>query len=521
MTVRPRRKAGPVLAVLAVLALFVTGCDRNYVLVSSTPDSATGSSVANGRSWAPSVSGDGRYTVFLSDASNLVVGDLDGVTDVFVRDNATHQVLRYTNGSVDAASHPTISPDGSRIAYTVNLAYGAAGIRSTLAVVNRSSGSAAFREWAGDTSWSELNPSLNHDGTVIAWLEKTPYFTTVNYDSTGGRIVGKIPPRTNGTQTGVAANPKLDYYGAYVLFDSSASNYVTGDTNGTSDVFQWALGINTVKRVSVTQTGQQSNGSSGYASWQNSNDLGNVVFASWANNLMPGDTNGHQDIFESATPDYPSGVYRTYRQLTAGNNDSSLPTASGEGNYVSFVSKASNLVPDDTNSALDVFVTNGLGSTWRASVGYTLTQATGASTAPQISLDGRWVSYESDASDLADGDTNGTTDVFTSFARKVTVTSISPSVFTRGVRNYPVVINGSGFEQSSDWFSAPAPHVSLDDGQATFTNVHLVNDNKITANITVEPTAHPDETLSVGLPGPPIQSLDAASSGCACMKTVP
>ena len=109
------RRCGSVLAV--VLLVCFSGCAT--IVRSSVPDVATGQSDANGRSWAPAVSGDGRYTVFLSDASNLVAGDTNGVTDVFVRDNSKQSVVRLTNGAVDANSHPAISVDGSRVAYTV------------------------------------------------------------------------------------------------------------------------------------------------------------------------------------------------------------------------------------------------------------------------------------------------------------------------------------------------------------------------------------------------------------------
>ena len=85
---RARRSSARLRASIVAVAMAVCFGACTTIVRTSVPDVATGQTDANGRSWAPAVSGDGRYTVFLSNASNLVPSDTNGVTDVFVRDNS-------------------------------------------------------------------------------------------------------------------------------------------------------------------------------------------------------------------------------------------------------------------------------------------------------------------------------------------------------------------------------------------------------------------------------------------------
>jgi archaellum component FlaF (FlaF/FlaG flagellin family) len=98
---------------------------------------------------------------------------------------------------------------------------------------------------------------------------------------------------------------------------------------------------------------------------------------------------------------------------TQANDISFVPAISGNGRYVAFTSAASNLVPGDTNGAVDVFVRDRrAGTTSRVSVSSTGAQANGYSYDPAMSADGRYVGFDSDASNLVPGDTNGVNDVF-------------------------------------------------------------------------------------------------------------
>ena len=98
---------------------------------------------------------------------------------------------------------------------------------------------------------------------------------------------------------------------------------------------------------------------------------------------------------------------------TVPNGPSSGPTISSNAHYVAFTSSASNLVSGDTNGASDVFVTDlGTGSTERVSVNATGQQANGPSSGPVMSVEGRYVAFQSSASNLVSGDSPGTLDIF-------------------------------------------------------------------------------------------------------------
>lgn len=95
------------------------------------------------------------------------------------------------------------------------------------------------------------------------------------------------------------------------------------------------------------------------------------------------------------------------------NAASSQPAISADGRYVAFASDATNLVPGDTNGMRDVFVYDGQAKTTsRVSVTSAGGQARGASAAPGLSADGRYVLFSSSANNLVTGDTNGRRDVF-------------------------------------------------------------------------------------------------------------
>ena len=96
-----------------------------------------------------------------------------------------------------------------------------------------------------------------------------------------------------------------------------------------------------------------------------------------------------------------------------GNETSRLPAISGDGRFVAFDSAASNLVAGDTNAKFDIFVRDrDMGLTTRVNVASTGAQSNATSIFPSISQDGRFVSFHSFATNLVPGDTNGTSDVF-------------------------------------------------------------------------------------------------------------
>jgi Tol biopolymer transport system component len=158
--------------------------------------------------------------------------------------------------------------------------------------------------------------------------------------------------------------------GRYILFGSSASNLVPGDTNGHGgqmDVFLHDMQTGGTSRVSLGNSGSEANSGSDRADMSADGRL--IAFDSTASNLVPNDTNNTADVFVRDTLTATTTLVSVDSFGFQGNGPSVGPTLSSDGRYVAFVSDASNLVPNDTNNAADVFVHDRLtGQTSRVSV---------------------------------------------------------------------------------------------------------------------------------------------------------
>lgn len=235
-------------------------------------------------------------------------------------------------------------------------------------------------------------------------------------------VVGQDTARLSVDSSGVEGNKASDTMyslnsvsadGTIVCFSSLASNLVPGDTNATADVFVHDRSTGVTERVSVDSAGIEANGSNYTASL--STDGRFVVFQSMATNLVAGDTNGYLDVF---LHDRTTGITERVSVDSAGaegNGDSGIIPpigVSADGQTVVFTSRASNLVPGDTNGTYDVFVHDrSSGITERVSVDSSGNQSKGASIAA-ISADGQVVAFYSYSDNLVAGDTNGTPDAF-------------------------------------------------------------------------------------------------------------
>lgn len=230
---------------------------------------------------------------------------------------------------------------------------------------------------------------------------------------------------------GVALAPA----GRYVAFTSEADNLVSGDTNGRADIFVHDRETLATTRVNLSSAGGEAN-DSGFKPALSA-DGRFVAFSTWASNLVPGDTNGRQDVFAHDRDADGDGVYdepgatATVRVSVSswgdeGNNSSEVggQATAGSGRFVCFYSDATNLVPSDTNGHRDVFVhdrdADGNGAfdepggvkTVLVSVASNGDQSNGSSSDPAITTDGRFVAFNSIASNLVAGDGNGQSDVF-------------------------------------------------------------------------------------------------------------
>ena len=371
-----RRLTGPAAAL--GLALAVGAAAPGIAGTTERVSVGPGGAQANGISSEATLSADGRFVAFSSFATNLIPIDTNGKQDVFLRDlvaGTTFRMSRAGAGQANGLSRtPSLSADGRLV---------------------------AFESEASNLVQGDTNGELD----VFVRDRKTNILSRVNRGPGGVQAIG-----------GNSSDPKLSADGRFVAFFSEATNLVAGDTNAARDVFVRDRKEGVTTRVSVSSGGVQANKSSESLSLSLSADGRFVAFDSLATNLVPGDTNNRNDVF---VHDRQTG--KTVRasvgpggiQLNASSGRSAL---SANGRFVALSSSATNLVPGDTNGVNDLFVRDLVTATiTRVNVGpggaqadLPMTSAFGSA----ISADGRSVVFSSEATTLVPADTNGHLDVF-------------------------------------------------------------------------------------------------------------
>lgn len=342
---------------------------RTTVLV----DTAAANQAGNGTSSHPGISRDGRYVTFASYASDLVTGDGNGKQDIFRWDRTDGDIIRVSEagagGSADESSYdPVISGDGSRIAYSSD---------ATDIDADDDNGFSDVYLWDADTDES---------------------------DRISQQLLG-------GDANAASYAPVISADGAYVAYQSAASDLVFNDTNDAADVFRRNVAAETTARVSVATSGQP-NGYSVQAAISGNGRY--VAFASQADNLVAGGSpdNGTTNVF---VRDLTAGttVLASRDRVSGPTNGISYgaTTVSDDGRLVTFPSLASDLVAGDSNGVADGFLWDRATGKVSMIVRDKLWGAVnGPIYEPFLSADGRWVGFYSTASDLAPNDTSPITD---------------------------------------------------------------------------------------------------------------
>ncbi|MBX3517815.1 MAG: PD40 domain-containing protein [Rhodospirillales bacterium] len=342
----------------------------SIIRVSTAADGTQG----DGGSFSPVFSPDGTKVAFFGYPSNFVTGDTNGNLDIFVKTLATGAIDRVSTDAAVAQANgdslfPVFSPDGTKVFFE----------------------SAASNLAPGDT---------NGANDIYAKTLATGAIERVSSDAMGA------------PGDGLSSGPvSFSLDGTKVAFSSEASNFVAGDTIPWTEVFVKTLATGAFERASTDAMGVGGNSSS-YGPVL-SPDGTKVAFTSNASNLVPGDTNGTEDIFLKTLATGAIARISTDAAGAQANGGSSNPVFSPDGTKVAFASGASNLVPGDTNGTSDIFVkTLATGAIARISTDAAGVQGNGACGGPTFSPDGTKVAFFSDASNLVPGDTNGTGDNF-------------------------------------------------------------------------------------------------------------
>ena len=410
----------------------------------------------NGRSNTPSISADGRFVAFSSEAANLVPNDTNKKADIFVYDRETEQTSRVSVGSKGEEGNghsfsPSISADGNLV---------------------------AFASDADNLVANDTNGPCGVCGTDVFVYDRQ------------AKQISRVSVGPNGLQGNrYSEHPAISADGNFVAFSSWADNLVSNDTNYQADIFVYDRQKGQTSRVSVGPNGTQSKDGSAHPSI--SADGSFVAFESWARNLVPNDTNDWLDVFVHNRKTGQTSRVSVNSNGNQGNKISFAPSISADGRYVAFGSESDNLVPNDNNKVKDVFVHDReTGKTIRASVDSNGGQAYNWSGGAVISPDGRFVAFESWADQLVPGDTNGRGDVF--------IRDWQGGVTAR-------VSIGTGGGQGDEW----SHHAAISRGglfvafESEATNL-VPNDTNLVADVFVHARTEPvPPTMTPGTPTTP------------------
>ncbi|MDQ5901558.1 MAG: hypothetical protein QG580_273 [Patescibacteria group bacterium] len=377
----------------------------NPVLISKTPSGG----FSNGDSGSGGLSADGRYIVFDSEASNIIAGDTNAESDVFLYNIANDTIKKISTGLLGAEA------DGSSIG----------------SMISEDGNYVVF--WSNATNLVEGD--TNNQLDVFRYSTQTEEIEIASLaddDSLGDSGSGF---------------PSVSSDGRYVSFVSAATNLVVGDTNSLEDVFIRDMDLGTTERVNVTSSeGQQTSGALNTSMMSSD---GRYIAFSTNFPFDPADDNNNQDVYirdlqlgitEAISVDSDeqfiadSGAY---------NNNPGIGITE-DGRYVIFGSFSGGFVSGDTNNTGDVFLRDRVsGITEIISTGDSGVIGNGGSFPISISPDGRYIAFTSEATNLVSGDTTGGLDtiIFDIFVR---------DTYNDTVRRVTVFEDGTEFDDYSD-----------------------------------------------------------------------
>lgn len=338
----------------------------------------------NDHSSSPTISADGRFVAFVSISDNLVVGDANAHADVFLhdRDPDRNGVFDEGNGvttRVNVSSsgkeanyggdYPSISADGALIAFesiATNLVGGDNNGRADIFLHNRVTGM-TFRQ-SVDSNGVEgdepsYGPRISADGLFVSFWSYARNLVANDTNNASDVFVRdrvskqttRVSVDSNGNQGAASFGPApMSSDGSVVVFQSNATNFVTGDTNGVIDVFLHDRVTGVTSRVSVDSAGIQGDATSVRSTISTDGTV--VAFDGMSTNLVAGDDNADSDVFihDGGTGETSGASFHCGGKT--GNRASAFASLSGDGLLVAFSSYAGDLVAGDANFVSDVFV---------------------------------------------------------------------------------------------------------------------------------------------------------------------
>ncbi|MDX2259105.1 MAG: hypothetical protein NW205_09345 [Hyphomicrobiaceae bacterium] len=389
---------------------------------------STAGAEGNGTSFNGALSPDGTKLVFISNADNLVAGDTNGAADVFVKDLVTGVSTRISTSAAgvegdDQSFRAVFTPDGTKVVFSSEAQNLVAGDTSGRDVFIKTLATGAIVKVSTGAGGVEAN------GQVGGFVSVAPSGNQVLFDSSATNLVagdtngfddifiknlstGAVTLVTNGAVGGHSVEAVFSPDGTKVAFISSASGLVARDVAGFNDIFVKDLASGTFTLVSRDRFGGQADENSRNVRF--SPDGTKVVFMSEASDLVAGDTNGLADIFVyDLTTGEVTRVSTNAVGVEGDGSSFSTPFFTPDGTSVIFLSGSTNLVEGDTNGVRDVFLKNlATGAVTLLSTAGNGAIGNNDSLASGISADGTRLVMSSEATNFVAGDSNGLSDVF-------------------------------------------------------------------------------------------------------------
>jgi len=378
------------------------------------------------------LSAEGRKIAFTSAASNLVAGDRNGAIDVFVRNLKTGVTRRVSVSSAGGEGNgdsfdPSFSANGRRVAFSSsasNLVAGDSNSSTDVFVHSLETGKTrrvSRRSNGRQGGGTSAAPSISATGRFVAFQSAAP--NLVGGDTNGvldvfvhdlrTRATRRVSVRSNGRQGGArSSSASISANGRRVAFESRAP-LTRRARNGKDDVFLRNLNTNRTRLVSA--------GAGGGSPSISANGR-RVAFHSGGRGLAPGPHRSGDVFVRSLRTGNARRVVPAGRRKVVWTSD---PSMSANGRRVAFESLVRDL-PGDTYRGENVFVHNLKTARMRwVSVGQGGVAGDCESRLPSISPNGRRVGFQSYSSNLVPGDENDDWDVFVRSLRTGTTERMS------------------------------------------------------------------------------------------------